>query len=52
MQAKKKHIQIEQHYIKEITQARDFIPIRQQLIINLVTKPLGQVDDATQLQVV
>jgi hypothetical protein len=48
MQAKTKHIEIEHHYIKEITQARNLIPIRQQFI-NLVTKPLGQVDDATQL---
>jgi hypothetical protein len=48
MQAKTKHIEIKHHYIKEITQARDLIPIRQQLI-NLVTKPLGQVHDATHL---
>jgi len=48
MQAKTKHIEIEHHYIKEITQARDLISTRQQLT-NLVTKPLGPVDDATQL---
>ncbi len=48
MQAKTKHIKIKHHYIKEITQARDLISTRQQLT-NLVIKPLGPVDDATQL---
>lgn len=51
MQVKTKHIEIEHHYIKEITQARDLISTRQQLT-NLVTKPLGLVDDAIQLWVV
>jgi hypothetical protein len=51
MHARTKHLKLEHHYIKEMTQAWDlvamYIPIGHQMM-DLLTKPLGRVNHAAQ----